>query len=170
MNHMRKSSRSATSAMICTTAIAAMVLSGVGIRVAASANHGREAVEYVRRSGSKAPFSEAVRVGNVLYLSGQIGAGPDGRLSSNFDVQARQAMTNLGQELQDAGSSFHDVIKCTVMLTDMSRWAEFNRVYVTYFDPSRLPARSTVGANGLALGAALEIECLAYSPPRMKDR
>ncbi len=68
--------------------------------------------------------------------------------------------------LKGSGRSIDDIFKCTVMLSDMSHWGEFNNIYVTYFKPDRLPARSAIGANGLARGAMLEVECLAYSPRR----
>jgi reactive intermediate/imine deaminase len=113
-----------------------------------------------------APFSAAVRVENILYLSGQIGAGADGRLPPQFADQARQTMENIRATLNASGSSIVDVFKCTVMLADMSHWEEFNKLYVTYFKPDRLPARSAIGANGLARGAMLELECAAYSPRR----
>ena len=66
--------------------------------------------------------------------------------------------------LRFCGLDFADVVKCTVMLADMSEWAEFNAIYTTYFAPDRLPARSAFGCNGLALGAKLELECLARYP------
>ena len=111
-----------------------------------------------------APFSAAVRVGDILYLSGQIGVGPDGKLASGFGAQIRQTMTNIEGALAAAGGRMEDVFKCTVFLADMNNWAEFNAAYVTYFRPGRLPARSALGTNGLAAGAALELECMAYSP------
>ena len=124
----------------------------------------RSAVQYIRAADPKAPFSAAVRVDNILYLSGQIGVGADGRLPPQFADQARQTLENVAATLKASGSSLDDVFKCTVMLADMSRWEEFNRIYVTYFKPERLPARSAIGANGLALRAMLELECSAYSP------
>lgn len=112
------------------------------------------------------PFSDAVRVGDVLYLSGQIGAAPGapGLVGGGMAAEARQAMENIGRVLRARGLGFGDVFKCTVMLTDMSRWAEFNRVYLGYFTPGRLPARSAIGAAALALGAQVEVECLAAFP------
>lgn len=111
------------------------------------------------------PFSEAVRVGDTLYLSGQLGADPaTGKLSPDLAVQTRQAMENIGATLRKHGLTHDDVFKCTVMLTDMSHWADFNAVYLTYFKPGRLPARSAFGAAGLALGAQLELECWARFP------
>lgn len=73
-------------------------------------------------------------------------------------------MGNMGAVLRQAGSSFDDLVKCTVMLADMSHWEAFNQIYVGYFKPGRLPARSALGANGLARGAQVELECWAYQP------
>ena len=114
---------------------------------------------------AKLPFSQAVRVGDVLYLSGALGNIP-GKLElvpGGMEAQARQTMENIRAVLKDNGLSFRDVFKCTVMLADMSRWADFNKIYVTYFNPDRLPARSAFGTNGLALGAEVEVECVAYA-------
>jgi 2-iminobutanoate/2-iminopropanoate deaminase len=114
---------------------------------------------------AKLPFSQAVRVGDVLYLSGAVGNVP-GTLElvpGGMEGQARQTMENIRAVLKDNGLSFRDVFKCTVMLADMSKWGDFNKIYVTYFDPDRLPARSAFGTNGLALGAEVELECVAYA-------
>lgn len=112
----------------------------------------------------KLPFSQAVQVGDVLYLSGQLGNKP-GTLelvSGGMEAEARQTMENIAAVLKENGLSFADVFKVTVMLADMAQWPAFNKVYVTYFDAGRLPARSAFGCNGLALGAQLELECMAY--------
>jgi 2-iminobutanoate/2-iminopropanoate deaminase len=114
-------------------------------------------------NGRAAPFSSAVRVGDVLYLSGQIGIDPDGKLPDTFEGQAKQTMENVGAALKARGLGFGDVFKCTVMIADMKNWPVFNAVYVPYFPKGKLPARSAFGANGLALGAALELECMAYA-------
>lgn len=108
-----------------------------------------------------APFSKAASVNGILYLSGEIGAGPDGKLADGFEAQARQTMDNIGMTLRSQGLGMEDVFKCSVFLADMSQWPAFNRVYVGYFKPGRLPARSALGASGLAAGAALEVECWA---------
>jgi 2-iminobutanoate/2-iminopropanoate deaminase len=110
-----------------------------------------------------APFSSAVRVGDVLYLSGQIGIGSDGKLPASFEGQAKQTMENVGAALKARGLGWGDVFKCTVMIADMKNWPAFNAVYVPYFPAGKLPARSAFGANGLALGAELELECMAYA-------
>ena len=114
-------------------------------------------------AGPNAPFSTAVRVGDVLYLSGQIGVGPDGKLPTTFEGQAKQTMENVGAALKARGLGWGDVFKCTVMIADMKNWPAFNTVYVPYFAKGKLPARSAFGSSGLALGAELELECLAYA-------
>jgi 2-iminobutanoate/2-iminopropanoate deaminase len=116
--------------------------------------------------GQPLPFSQAARVGDILYLSGQIGVREDGTLPAGMAAQARQTMDNIAGVLRLAGLGWRDVFKCTVMLDEMSDWPAFNQIYVTYFEPGRLPARSAFGADGLALGALLEVECMAYAPRR----
>jgi 2-iminobutanoate/2-iminopropanoate deaminase len=125
-------------------------------------------MEFITSAAAKAaklPFSQAVRVGDVLYLSGALGNIPGTRelVAGGMEAQARQTMENIRAVLEDNGLSFDDVFKCTVMLADMSKWDGFNKIYVTYFSPDRLPARSAFGTNGLALGAEVELECLAYA-------
>ena len=112
------------------------------------------------------PFCSAARAGDFLYLSGAIGnrSGTMTLVEGGLSAQASQAMENIGEVLRACGLGFGDTVKFTIMLADMGRWAEFNAVYLTYFDPARLPARSAFGANGLALGGEVEIECVAYWP------
>lgn len=108
------------------------------------------------------PFSEAVRVGNTIYLSGQIGVAP-GTLKlvpGGIGPEARQTMENIKTSLEAHGYAMRNIVKCTVMLADMADWGAFNEVYKTYF-ANRYPARSAFGANGLALGGRLEVECIA---------
>ncbi|MBJ7443750.1 MAG: RidA family protein [Sphingobium sp.] len=109
------------------------------------------------------PFSPAVRVGEILYMSGQIGQVPPGMdpHKEGFDAAVRQAMDSIGKILADNGLDFGHVVKCTVMLDDMADWPRFNAAYLPYFKGKRLPARSAFGADGLALGAPLEVECIA---------
>jgi len=111
--------------------------------------------------GKPLPFSEAVRADDTIYLSGQIGRASDGTLPKGIEAQARQTMDNIGATLAKAGSGWDDVVKCTVMLDNMNDWPAFNAVYVTYFKEGKFPARSAFGADGLALGALVEVECLA---------
>jgi 2-iminobutanoate/2-iminopropanoate deaminase len=119
---------------------------------------------YFATPGSKAPFSPAVRAGDMVYASGQIGIGPDGIVPPDMATAARYAMDHVARALKLGGAEMKDVVHCTVMLTDMSKWDQFNSVYVGYFRPGRLPARSAIGAGALALGASVEVECMAYRP------
>jgi 2-iminobutanoate/2-iminopropanoate deaminase len=108
------------------------------------------------------PFSEAVRVGNTVYLSGQIGVVPGSLklVSGGIKAEARQTMENIKTSLEAHGYAMGNIVKCTVMLADMAEWVAFNEIYKTFFT-SRFPARSAFGANGLALGARVEVECIA---------
>jgi len=108
------------------------------------------------------PFSEAVRHGDTLYLSGQVGIAPGtmALVSGGIREETRQTMENIKASLEAHGCSLANVVKCTVMLADISEWSAFNEVYVAYFSRP-YPARSALGANGLALGARVEIECIA---------
>ena len=139
---------------------------GAMIMTTPAAAQDRPAVEHFGKptlNGKPLPFSEAVRVGDVLYLSGQIGIGPDGKVPDGIEAQTRQAMDNIGDVLKRAGLGYEDVFHCTAFLADMKDWPAFNTVYVPYFPAGKMPARSAFGANGLALGALLEIECQAYA-------
>lgn len=108
-----------------------------------------------------APFSEAVEVDGILYLSGQLGNDANLKLPDGMEAQARQTMENIKAAVERRGLTMDSVFKCTVMMADMKQWGDFNKIYVGYFKPDRLPARSAFGANGLALGALLEVECMA---------
>ena len=121
-------------------------------------------VEYLLMPGLEdldLPFSSAVRVDNTLYLSGNLGNLPGSTelAEGGIEGETRQTMENIKRVLEQFGSSMNDVVKCTVFLADMSEWGAMNGVYKTYFE--KPPARSALGANGLALGARVEIECIA---------
>jgi reactive intermediate/imine deaminase len=109
------------------------------------------------------PFSEAVRVGTTLYLSGFTGRipGTNTVVPGGIQAETKQVMENIQGALDRYGSDFDHVVKCTVMLLEIKEWAAMNEVYRTYFVPDRMPARSAFATNGLAFGARVEIECLA---------
>ena len=129
----------------------------------------QSSVEFFNTSAvlpSGLPFSEAVRVGDTLYLSGMIGVVP-GTLDlapGGMAVEARQTMENIKVTLEANGYAMSDVVKCTVMLADIAEWGTFNEIYQTFFSLP-YPARSAFGANGLALGARVEVECIAAVSP-----
>ena len=108
------------------------------------------------------PFSEAVRFDGMLYLSGQVGIEPHTLklVPGGIRAEARQALDNVRAVLAANGRTPADVVRCTVMLADIRDWEAFNEAWRTFFSKP-YPARSALGANGLALGAQVEIECTA---------
>ena len=121
-------------------------------------------IDFVVPSGAAAslPFSPVVRVGNVLYLAGQLGTDPStgALVPGGIAAETRQAMQNIKSLVEANGSSMDRVVKCTVMLADINEWAAMNAVYVTFF-PTHKPVRSAFGTSGLARGGRAEIECMA---------
>ena len=121
-------------------------------------------VEYLLMPGMEGlglPFSSAVRVDNTLYLSGNVGNVP-GTLDlvpGGIQGETRQTLDNIKAVAEQFGSSMDKIVKCTVFLADIAEWGAMNEVYSTYF--KNPPARSALGANGLALNARVEIECIA---------
>ena len=146
-------------------ALPVVALLALAVPAVAVAQAGAPPVEYLTSgTATTLPFSEAVRVGNVLYLSGMVGVTPGTTqvVSGGIEAETRQVLDNIRAVLVRHGSSLDQVVKCTVMLTDMAEWSRMNVVYATYFT-RHLPARSAIGANGLALGARVEIECIAVA-------
>lgn len=114
-------------------------------------------------AAATSPLSEAVRVGNMLYLSGQLGFLPNTRnlAPGGIAAETKQTMENIRSVLAKHGSSFDRVVKCTVMLADIKERDAMNEVYVTYFAEGHRPARSAFGTSGLAANGRVEIECMA---------
>ena len=139
-----------------------IVALGYGLAIGAAAQQPDRQVINAPGAPPGLPFSSAVRIGNVLYLSGQIGVLPGTRQLADTGVagQTRQVFENMKAVLTYAGSSLERVFKCTVFLSNIADYAKMNEVYATYF-PKDPPARSTVAGSGLALGARVEIECTA---------
>ena len=111
------------------------------------------------------PFSDAVIVDNMIYLSGQIGNTPGSfkLVEGGIRAEAKQTMENIKATLAANGATMDDIIKCRVFIEDIKEWGIFNEEYVKFF-PNKKPARSALGANGLALGAKVEVECMACRP------
>lgn len=110
--------------------------------------------------GMNLPFSAAVRVGDMLYLSGELGTRQGKLVAGGIGPETRQLMDNIGATLARTGSSFEHVVQCTVALADIADWPAFNAVYRTYFS-QRFPARMAYASGGLALGARVEVQCNA---------
>jgi|tagenome__1003787_1003787.scaffolds.fasta_scaffold20935375_2 2-iminobutanoate/2-iminopropanoate deaminase len=148
--------------LVSAIAVGVLIMSST----AEAAQPARPAVEHLGRpnlNGQPLPFSDAVRVGDVLYLSGQLGIGADGKLPEGIEAQTKQALENVGAILRRQRLGYEDVFHCTAMLSDMANWPAMNKVYVTYFPEGKRPARSAFGASGLALGGLIELECQAYA-------
>lgn len=140
-----------------------MTLSSLALLFASTATASEPDVEhYSSNPEMQLPFSDAVRVGNMLYLSGKIGNIPGTSQLAEGGIQGetRQALENIRASLEKYGSSMSEVVKCTVFLADIGEWGAMNEVYKTYF-PVNPPARSALGSSGLALDSRVEIECFA---------
>ena len=107
------------------------------------------------------PFSAAVRVGSLLFVSGQMGTKEKMELiPGGIEKETTQAFANIKAILESHGSSLDRVVKCTVMMANMGEWPAMNAIYVQQFT-RHLPARSSFGCSALALGGRVEIDCIA---------
>jgi reactive intermediate/imine deaminase len=115
-------------------------------------------------AGMGYPYSESARVGDLLFLAGQVGEDADGKLvSGGIKAEAEQIMMNIKAALARRGLAMEHVVKCTVFLADIAEWSTFNEIYKEYFSQP-YPARSAFGATGLVLNARVEMECIAGYP------
>lgn len=129
---------------------------------AASSGAGGPPAHYTGARSQPLPFSDAVRIGDLLFISGQLGIDTDMKVvPGGIQAETRAIMDRIRSIVEANGSSMDRVVKCTCMLADMSEWQKMNEVYVAYFPADRMPARSAFGAARLALGARIEIECIA---------
>ena len=138
-----------------TVCLLLFVVSPLGL--AAEVTHAPKAVVYPEG----APFTELVVVDETIYLAGMIGVKPGSMtlVPGGIEAESKQVLDNIKQVLEANGFAMANLVKCTAMLADISQWSAFNAIYKTYFT-SPYPARSALGANGLALGAAVELECI----------
>ena len=124
-------------------------------------------VEYFVSETSKElnfPFSDASIVGNIIYVSGQVGSKPGTReiVEGGIGAETTQTLNNINMVLNDLGSNSDKIFKCLCMLEDINDYTEMNNAYTTFFNGrDNLPSRSTFAGSGLALGAKIEIECWA---------
>ena len=115
-----------------------------------------------------APFSHAVEADGWVFLTGQMPtdpAAPDAPLPDGIEMQTRQVMGNLALILGNLGLDMSHVVQCRCFLAEFERdYAAFNTTYQTYFPEDRRPARTTIGVTALALGALIEVDCIARRP------
>ena len=134
-------------------------------KVASNSQSSQNEIQYVNSDETKEkgyPFSDATVVNGIIYLSGAIGTLPDGSvISGGIIAETRQTMMNIKNRLEKMGGSMDDIFKCTCMLADIKDWPLMSQEYKKFFNPDKLPARSAFAGSGLALGAKLEIECMA---------
>lgn len=142
--------------MLKMAAVAVFLLSQTALADKVSVEH------YPVSTELQLPFSEAVRVGHMLYLSGQLGFdySTSKLVEGGIVAETKKTLENIKVTLEKHGSSMSEVVKCTVFLADINEWAAMNEVYIDFF-PTNPPARSALGSSGLALGARTEIECMA---------
>ncbi|HEY3164777.1 MAG TPA: RidA family protein [Candidatus Limnocylindrales bacterium] len=124
----------------------------------------RQAIQTNGAPAALGPYSQAIRSGDTVYCSGQIGLDPaTGELLDGVEAQAERALKNLAAVLDASGLSFDDVVKTTIFLADVNDFATVNAVYGKHM-PEPPPARSTIGVGALPKGARVEIEMIARRP------
>lgn len=139
----------------------ALLLAVSGCETLAAAPAAEDDIRFITQGATGFPFSPAVEVDGWVFLSGALGITPDGQLiDGGIEAETRQTMDNIQATLAGQGLGWDRVVKCSVFLADIAEWPAFNAVYKTYFE-GNYPARSALGASGLALGARVEIECIA---------
>lgn len=122
----------------------------------------KEAIQTSRAPAAVGPYSQAIKCGNLVFLSGQIGIDPEtGKLvEGGVEIQARQIFKNIGAVLQEVGADLSRVVKATVFLKDMADFKRVNEIYAQHFQPP-YPARSAVAVRELPLSVDIEIEVIA---------
>jgi 2-iminobutanoate/2-iminopropanoate deaminase len=152
---MMRSENSSLAAFLVLAATSASVLASCAAQI--SRHYDRD-----RALPAALPFSSAVVVGDTIYLAGEIGRKPGTTtvVEGGVGAETTQIFENYKATLARVGSTLDDIVKCTVFLDDMAKFAEMNAAYIQFF-PNEKPARSTFGVDGLAYGAALEIECIS---------
>jgi 2-iminobutanoate/2-iminopropanoate deaminase len=123
----------------------------------------KEAISTTKAPGAIGPYSQAIRAGDFLFISGQVAIDPatGAVVAGGIGDQTHRVLANLGAILQAAGTSFAHAVRTTVYLADMSEFAAMNEVYATYF-PLPAPARATIQAARLPRDVRVEIDLVAY--------
>jgi reactive intermediate/imine deaminase len=144
------------------------LICGLAAAAAGAADHASPKPEFYmspETARRNVPFSDAVRAGDLLFLAGKIGLDTStGKVvSGGVKAEARKALQAIQTTLANNHASLADVVKCTIFLVDIAEWPAFNQVYGEFFKRP-FPARSALAVSGLAGGARVEVECIAYTP------
>ncbi len=133
-------------------------------------NHNKKVISTDKAPRAIGPYSQAIRYGNLLFTSGQLGLDPDtGELvPGGIEAETRQVLTNIKNVLEMAGADLSCVVKTTVFLKDMADFAKMNAIYAEFFTQAP-PARSTIGVAALPKGGLVEIETIATIPVHMSQ-
>jgi 2-iminobutanoate/2-iminopropanoate deaminase len=123
----------------------------------------KERVETGNAPAAIGPYSQGMKIGNLVFTAGQVGLDPrtGALIEGGIAEQARRVLDNISAILEAAGSSLENAVKTTVFLTDMTNFAAMNEVYKQYFSNDSPPARTTIQVAALPLGAMVEMECVA---------
>ncbi len=125
----------------------------------------KEAIHSKHAPAALGPYSQGVRAGDTVYLSGQLGLDPaTGNLAAGVDAQAHQVFRNLRAVAQAAGGELDDVVKLTILMADLADFGKVNEIMATYFKPP-YPARATYQVAALPKAAALEVEAILVRAP-----
>ena len=122
----------------------------------------KEIVNSAKAPAPIGPYSQAIKVGSTLYVSGQIPIDQSAAklIEDSIEAETEQVMKNIGFILEEAGASYENVVKCSIFVSDMANFARINEVYGRFFS-SNPPARETVEVSGLPKGVNVEISCIA---------
>jgi 2-iminobutanoate/2-iminopropanoate deaminase len=144
--------------------LVALVAFAAGMLVAAQPR-GRQVVQPAKFPNTGLPYSPGILAGETLYLSGQLGRDPATAklVPGGIEAETRQAILNQREVLRAAGMDYGDVVSVTAFLTDFNEFEAYNKVYREFF-PKDPPARATVGASALNLGAKIELQMIAARP------
>ena len=125
----------------------------------------KEAIHSKHAPAALGPYSQGVRAGDTVYLSGQLGLDPaTGNLAEGIDAQAHQVFRNLRAVAQAAGGELDDIVKLTILMADLADFGKVNEIMATYFKPP-YPARATYQVAALPKAAALEVEAILVRAP-----
>lgn len=124
----------------------------------------KQKIETDKASKVVGPYSQAIKLGSLIFCSGQIGINPstNNLVEGGIEEQTKQTLENLSEVLKAGGSNLENVVRVDIFITDMNEYLKVNELYGSYFDKEPKPARLTVEVSKLPKGALIEISCIAH--------